>query len=317
MYPAVQSPEAEAALLTGDDQFRVLRLSDPIRFRLTVAPESQKEFRGQRSFPKGSYWVAWDGVTLAVLWEQNSDEAVSRAAGRVVVDVLREAVRKAGGVVQIQSCSPGCQNLFTHTDALLVPQGAKHAKSGPGLNVVHADSLSDPAAELGRWYGHIGYAFFLFTLYKNHARRIRDLVDLSGHRLSALLLVQQRRAALSGLGRIERLKSRFAMRGWRKDVERQMADVWLASAGIEVMRRDWDEERRRFKGYIDGKPLAALFASDFSDDEAAIDSIDLTLARDALSHSSGRLDTRTLALVTALAGAAGLLGAAVGAVVAG
>lgn len=101
------------------------------------------------------------------------------------------------------------------------------------------------------------------------------------------------------------------MRGWRKAAENYMADVWLAQAAIEVRRREWDDERRRFNNRIADNQVAKLFRADASDDEQSIDRIDLALARDALAQSSARLDTRTM-VVTALAGIAGVLGAVLG-----
>jgi len=233
-----------------------------------------------------------------------------------VTDVLEEAVAKAGGQTYTQACSPGGLNRFTHTDVILTTAGVAHPKARSGLHVVHREELLGPVAELRLWFDFIGYPFFLFANYKNHARRIRDLVSLSGKRLTSMLKLHQQHSVTSMLKFPDRLRKIRAMRGWRRSAELQMADVWLASAAIEGLRREWDEERRRFKDKIQGPSIAPLFQLDFADDESAIDSIDMSLARDALAHSSSRLDTRTMVLVTAFVGLAGLIGAILGAALA-
>ena len=111
----------------GQDHFHVLSLSDPIEFRVTVARENQQPFQGWNEFPTGSYWCAWDGIVLIVLWEQSSDERVSRSAGRIVADVVNRAAVKAGLRTYNQACSPGCGNIFGHTDAIITTRGSLHS----------------------------------------------------------------------------------------------------------------------------------------------------------------------------------------------
>ncbi|WZH51524.1 MAG: hypothetical protein PIR53_16055 [Nocardioides alkalitolerans] len=313
MYPR-NADYFDDDLLTGRDRFFAYRMSDPVTFVVQVAAEDQTEFRGSRDFPDGPYYVSWDGICLAVLWEQPSDQMVSIAAGRFVADVIRDAATSSGLDVFVQACSPGCQNIFTHVDTLIVSRGTYHRNSDR-VTCTHRDKLGSPFSELDRWFGEISYPFFLFGTFKNHSRRIRDLDKAAGFRLSALLQIQQKRGVISAESGVpKKIRERWKMRGWRKAAESLTADVWLASAVVETMRREWNEERRRFREYREKDAFTKLFSMDSSDDELAVESIDMSLARQALTHTSSRLDTRMMVFVTALAGCAGLIGAVSGGV---
>ncbi|WP_214056280.1 hypothetical protein [Nocardioides aquaticus] len=292
-----------------------MNFSDPIYFQVAVSRQAQKEFSGETDFPSGNYYVAWDGVFLLVMWEQQSDKRVSRAAGRVVAEILTEAAEKCAADVYVQACSPGCQNLFTHTDALHVKSSDQHRTTGHGLLVVDHDELQSIDDELASWYRRAHYYFWLFAEYKNNARRIRDLSSITNSRLSSMLAMRQKHHSIPVLKWREQMRRRLAMRGWRKKSRKAMGDVWLSVAAIEVMRQSWDEDRRRFKDRIRDNPIEPLFQYDYSDDEAAIDAIDSTLAREALADASSRFDTRVIAVVTAASGVSALVGAIAGGLV--
>lgn len=316
IYPRIDLDDIDRSL-TGGDHLHSHRLSDPIVFELVVPASEQEAFRGDSSFPIGSYWVAWDGIVVMVAWQQPSDEEVSLAAGRVAFDVITAAVTKANLRTLAQACSPGCHNRFTHTNVLVVEKGSREPASSRHA-VIRVSSLSDVVSkDLRIWFGMACYTFFLFALYKNQARRIRDLADAIDYRLQALLSLRQRRQSISFLSRRrDRLKERRELFGWQKISRKCEADVWLAAASIELHRGTWDEKRRRFRDNAPSLP-ADVFARDIKDDEVAVDTLDLDFARAALQYSSARFDAQMLAIVTGLAGVAAIAGAAVGAVVTG
>ncbi|SDU82574.1 hypothetical protein SAMN04488563_6439 [Jiangella alkaliphila] len=319
-YPWVKNYESDLPL-TGRDHFHTLQLSDPILFSVNVPAENQEEFRGVKTFPRGSYFVSWDGISLTVMWEQQSPGTVSVAAGRVAIDVLRDAIKRSYLGLYVQACNPNCQNIFTHANALLVFPGVEAPKSMWQTVMFTLPARladKDPGEILTWWHRRVRQPFFLFSLYKNGARRIRDIESIVSRRLFTLLALQQQRAQL----RVTPIRKRFAawarLWGWKRKTRKAMADIWLGLAAIGFINRQWSEDRRRFTEQIDegeGK-LRPLFDQDSTDDLAAIDTMDLSLAREALDYSSARLDSRSMVAVTALAGLAGLLGALLGAALA-
>lgn len=93
-----------------------------------------------------------------------------------------------------------------------------------------------------------------------------------------------------------------------------MADMWLALASIDLLRRQWQDVRRKFNRDAERQGTLHLFERDYSDDEAAVESIDLTLPREAMQNFATRLDSRMVVMVTAVAGIAGASGGVIGAV---
>ena len=63
--------------------------------------------------------MAWDGITVTVLWEQRSDGA-ALSAGHVVAVILAEVLDKVNCELRIQNCGPGCHYNFIHAAAALV-----------------------------------------------------------------------------------------------------------------------------------------------------------------------------------------------------
>jgi hypothetical protein len=129
-----------------------------------------------------------------------------------------------------------------------------------------------------------------------------------------MLAVHHARAEARTLPFRKRLEARWRGRGWRPRLSLGMAHLWLLAADIENLRRGWDEDRRRFHDLAETNAIGLLFEEDQSDDEIAIDTLDLTLAREALDDNASRLDSRRIAAATALAAAAALVGAILGAI---
>lgn len=313
-WPRARDTEPDL-LITGDDRFGGVQFSDPFVFKVVEAQANQPPFRGLNTVPTDTYWVAWDGITCCVLWEQALNKGIPRASGRVVVDVIRDAAQRAKLDIYAQACSPGCENIFTHTNVRFVAEGSPHRVTNDREAVFHLQALLPPAEQVTRFHGFVDLTFSVFARTKNFARRIRDLERLARDGLDSLTKTRFLRERARWVPLRQRPKLLWNMRSWRKGQARILADLWVAVSQVEMHKRDWDELRRRFHERASKNKIETLFPLDYSDDETAVDSLDLSLVRSALEDASTRLDSRRLTMATGLTAAAAVAGALLGSVV--
>lgn len=113
MYP--DRPRASTGgILTGNDSFKALALSSYLRFQIRVPIKNQPMHGGAQDIPSDTYWVAWNGVSVFVMWEQKGDW-IPISAGHVVEDVLRDVLEAISCSLYVQACGPGCDYGFMHT----------------------------------------------------------------------------------------------------------------------------------------------------------------------------------------------------------
>ncbi len=313
LVPPLQATTVHA-VLRDDDSFKVARFEIPFIFKVVVAVNNQPTFKGWKDIPTDTYFVAWDGLMVTFLWQQAIRKRISHAAGRIVADILHGAAERIGGEIRVQACSPNCENLFTHTDALLVGSG-DHPVENPSLAIFELTTLRPPHEEVAIWHKRCASSFLYFARMKASARRILDLDTISRRGLTASFLIRQDREHLRSLPWRSRIVISFKKRKWKAEISSILSDLWLAVVHVESYRKHWRQELRSFTETSERFDVTKLFERDTGDDFASVNAVDMSLVRSALDSSASRLDARALTAATALAAGSGVAGAAIGSLV--
>lgn len=318
VYPK-RKDTTDEKLFNGSDRRKAIRLSDPVSFTVTVPIKNQPEFKGYADIPTDTYYVAWDGITVVVAWPRSADEKMPpRSGGHVVVDILRALAKSADLDFYAQACSPACENMFAHRVMRLervespnISLSRVKAVGFPCVDV-HLHCAGDACAVARAILKPIANVAYVFAMFKNYARRIRNLESLARTMVIGLLSIDH--------SHIERLKLPFYRRikeTWRHKSDKRKArllisSLWLILSGIEVLRSDWLGYRNDLLDQLEGQKLGDLFQADQGDDDKAVMSQDLSFIRSAVEQTANRQDARALAWTTALVAGAGLLGAVIG-----
>jgi hypothetical protein len=89
-----------------------------------------------------------------------------------------------------------------------------------------------------------------------------------------------------------------------------MARLWLQASAIEDLKRTWSRERSEYIRDAAQFGRELLFQIDDDEDVSEIEEIDLSLTQSALDNAAGRLDARSISLITLVATLAGGIGGA-------
>lgn len=154
----------------------------------------------------------------------------------------------------------------------------------------------------------------VFADMKNLGARIQAVENEARRTLGRLLAATAQREHLSTHSVLLTLNDRWQMRGFRRQAREDLALLWLAIANLEMLKRRWGESRIRFTDeMLDVTGIDLLFARDDSPEAQTVESLNLTTIQAAVTHLSGGLDTRTIALATIVGAAAGgLMGSIIG-----
>ncbi len=177
---------------------------------------------------------------------------------------------------------------------------------------VHLHSEGGPdeiALGIVKTTGQEGYTF---AIYKNYARRIRDLEKYARSMVDELLELNHKRIERSKLSLIRRFREFWVKRADERRVRLLMSSLWLALARIEAFRTDWLQKRSYLNKLFDRFHYRNLYDLDQGDDDDAIMSQDLSVIGSAVEQTANRMDARVMAWTTGLVALAGLLGAVIG-----
>ena len=309
----------DRALLSNEDAGGAIRFSEPVAFTVKVPIKNQPPFRGVNDIPTDTYYAAWDGITAVVLWQREpGDLRPPRSGGHVVIDVLRNIAKFVGLKFYAQACSPGCTNIFAHRVMRIERVRGSRRFSVRGVDNyaqcvdVHLHSNGEPdeiAVGIVNTTGQEGYTF---AIYKNYARRIRDLEKYARSMVDELLGLNHERIERSKMSTIRRFRTFRVKRSGERRVRLLMSSLWLALARIEAFRTDWLQKRSYLNDLLDRFHYRDLYAMDQGDDDNAIMSQDLSVIGSAVEQTANRMDARVMAWTTGLVALAGLLGAVVG-----
>lgn len=317
MYPD-EPRSTSTGILTGRDSFEVLELSNYLRFKVRVPIKNQELHHGADDVPSDTYWVAWNGVCIFVMWEQ-SHPTIPLSGGHVIATVLRDVLSQISCGLYVQACGPHCSFGFLHTNVWLENDPSiddyELATRDERSVSFRADlDFEDPMSDLEWVAMSLGTGLGEFASYKNVGRRVidmesalrDDLAHLLGHYHAHTLLVSEGR-------RPKALYSRWQARGWRKEAWSLVSRTWLGMTNLETLRRVWNSERTSL---LESEDLLPMLSRDFVQDEAAILGLQTESISETVNQVSSALNNRMAVTATvwgALAGgiaggAAGVLG---------
>jgi hypothetical protein len=79
-------------------------MSEPVAFTIRVPVKNQPTNFGLGDPPTDTYGVAWDGISVIVVWDQADDEPPMNA-GQVAANVLSDVLESFGYELYVQGCS--------------------------------------------------------------------------------------------------------------------------------------------------------------------------------------------------------------------
>ncbi|MFJ8539200.1 hypothetical protein [Streptomyces sp. NPDC093591] len=296
-------------IIKGSDGFPVMRFDQPIVFKAAVPIKNQPQHHNADDIPTDTYWVAWNGVVALVMWRHESGRS-PLSGGHIAFDILEKAVNGCGHTLYNQACSPECENIFMHTNLLLTPSEECNRthfvkRNESDIHLLFAewedekDSLIDLFLDLGSSYEN-------FARQKNTGRRIIDLESEAYTQLLHLLSHYAEHAQISTKPLLRRLIARWHGRGWRSEVRLLSSHIWLCISGIEILKRNWIDEKKAFYDDVEESGLEEIFAIDYGDDVERIETLDLTRLDSICSQMESRIDNTALSWTTvggAMAGA--------------
>lgn len=298
------SPEK---LVTGVDSFRALQLSDCVTFTVRVPIKNQTTHGGFDDVPSDTYFVAWDGISVFVLWEQ-ADVLAPMSGGHVVEDVLREALTATGSHLYVQNCSPGCSFMFIHRPLRLleapdVHQFKLHPATESAIRMYIPSFDHDPLEDVDYVAVMLRGSVQEFAEYKNLGRRLIDLEDEVRGDLAHVLHHFHAHAQLVALGFSKKaLKERWRARKWRTEARSLVARIWLVMANIETLRRQWEHARTGLSGQPDS---LLLFDTDYANDAESVTSLQLEPVAETVNQVAVGLDNRMVVAATGWGAVAG------------
>jgi hypothetical protein len=159
----------------------------------------------------------------------------------------------------------------------------------------------------------ISQSGYIFALFKNYARRIRDLEFYARGMVGALLGLNHEKLERSQLPPFKRAKQWWRHRSDKKRIGFLISLLWLILARIETLRGECLQRHNYLGNILERDGYAPVYEADKSDDETAVMSQDLSFIRSAVEQTASRQDARALAWTTALVALSGILGGVVGA----
>ena len=289
----------------------------------TCLKKNQPRLHGFDDIPSEDYYVAWDGESALVLWEQ-SDDDMPLHGGQIVAEILRSALQGTHADLYVQACSPNCDNVFFHTAMHVYDEEETAAEVPDTLGMVmheggqRAVDVYVPTEggnfDILEWiYLDLRTALTIFAELKNMGRRILDIEDSIRDQFSHLLGHYYDHASIVAKPFFQSIRDRCRTRGWRKEARQLLAGLWLSLANVEMLRRSWAERHRNFESIVDESETNLLFEKDYRGDVEIIESLDFSHLDSSIEQVSSSLDNRAITIATiggTLAG--GLAGALIG-----
>ncbi|MFI5661566.1 hypothetical protein [Streptomyces sp. NPDC051684] len=274
----------------------------PILFKVVIPIKNQPQHHNADDIPTDTYWVAWDGVVVMVLWRHERAH-IPRSGGQVILQLLEQVCGTANLGVLNQACSPACTNVFMHSD--LVVTQLEDLDECRVLDFdrttvdVAAPANEEPEDILIDLFYSFGRASFHFARQKNLGRRIIDLEAEAWRRASHLLAHYSAHVEAAASPVRKRVVMRWRNRGWRSEVRSLSAQTWVCMTGIELMLRRWKECRNDFSDATTERSCMPIFETDYSDEAKMIESIDLSRLESMGTQVESRLDNRLISIATA------------------
>lgn len=298
--------------------YPALRFNEHIEFAVRVPRKNQPLYRSLDDVPVDEYQILWDGLTVYVQWLQNGTVATG-SGGHVVLDILQDIGADSGFPIDIIACSPGCKHRFLHADFV---SGATrcgdehriHAHNqtpvGVSARLPFDANFGDPRQNLRHTFGILHEVLTPFVVAKSAANELLFLEQAVNNLSQELLEIGYRRVARSSLRHpMRRARERLRLIGSSSAIRHNTAAIWLALARSSEVISFWRHyERQLLKVGPERLDERTLEAFDIGADQ--LNSLDMSVARDAVAEMSTRREGRLLLFATTAGAVAAALGAA-------
>jgi hypothetical protein len=301
----------------------------PILLQIRSPRRLQPNYNSFKHIPADRYWVAWDGIALAVLWELEDlkegstatipyptiRRALSPSAGLLAQSVLRDAVEKCGSEFRTIACSPNCDYTFFHSKLVVNTVGEAGSYGGDAIFNNEEDRLiavdlpveHTPEKATLALYRCISFPARVFAKLRSAGQTLESATWLAHEDVAELLRLNYERAAMSAKPFWKSLRERWSSRRWRREARQIVARICLDLATMENVRGDWARAKQIYEDSAKSNNVGVVFGSEYELGAGAVSTLDVTEARSAIDRMTGSLDIRALVLATAVAAVVGAL----------
>jgi hypothetical protein len=292
----------------------------------------QPQYSTFKEIPAESYWAAWDGITLVVLWESEEDlkdidwdeagladvyKVLSPSGGLLVQEILKDAVEKCGYEFRTVPCSPVCDYSFAHSDLVVhtIGEDQETRFHDDERGLVRVDLGSDhelrrAVVELDLALGFLGG---IFARMRSEGATMESAAWRAQADVTKLLQLDYERAALGAKPVLKSLGERWKSRKWRRSARQFVAFISLDLVTLEHARSDWARHRQLYEDSAQNRNAGVVFEHEHGLGVSAVSTLEVGEARSAIERVTASLDTRALVLATALGAVFGaLIGAVIG-----
>lgn len=325
-YPP-PSGELDSILFGSDVRTTLVIEGTPVAFQVQVPIKNQPKREGVADVPSDTYTAVWNGVTLVIMWSQETQD-IPFSGGHIVNEILRDAVENESGASLVnQPCSPGCGFQFMHPTMVLQPLSKEDIDNETDLRLTRMQRpgpshfyLSTEMRE-DNYEVLLGLAFTLmytannFADAKNLGQRIIAIERAAREELQHAIAHQYRSSQIALLPAHNRPVAHWKNRFLRRHLRQLLVTLALCLANLETLIRQWEQEIRHFDEIASEGDQRQFFGTDMRSDEAQIRSLELDHLQSAVEQIANSINTS--AMVTATIGGAlagGLTGGMLGAI---
>lgn len=315
------SPRAnDYAPAEPNEHIHVVMGALPVVFQVRVPKRLQVPAGEPDDAPSDEYWVAWDGMSLLILWTfEDFRDSLAPVGGQIVLEVLRDASTVAGVELRTPPCGPNCDYPFAHAD-LLIESGDPHEDTFEfhGFDasaisaIVTGPETSDIEDCTRQLFEQVSFLAWSFAEMREIGQGVVSAERSARGALSRLLAVNYERTRVIALPLWARLVGRWQGRGWRREADRLIASLWLSLVTLEGLQHSWSNAQFIYANAAEDHDQGVIFKHEYDQELNIQKAVNTASLSSAVQQASTRMDARSLTLATA---AGALAGGIVGALV--
>lgn len=294
-----------------DAHNHILELSEPISFQVFLNHGPSERDSGLVT----SYWVAWDGIAVSVMWDAHGAVSpFSADEGTLVFDLIATLTKEAGLKLRLQPCGDVCDYPFAHNEAILTP-GANHSdfpvtRTSETAIEVACPQVRTPHALIRELSTAVNYTATVFSSLRSYGETVRQSETHARAELSEALVLQYEREQSSSTGFLRSVGRRWKRRKHNQKISRLIANLWLRLATIEASTSKWQDERYAFDSLLPRAGLAQIFAHEYPQQVTMMKSVRTANLEASVSQLTSRSDSRLVAIATVMGAMGGAVAAA-------
>lgn len=288
----------------------VAKFDSPVVMKVNVPRRLQGQDRGASAIPSEEYIVAWDGVELLVTWTPASTgNATGYYGGFAAIDVLRDALEKAGVKAVPQPCGPHCEYPFAHTNLLLSQaenvDDLSLTAHKPGSVVATIPTQSDDITMTRFLARRLGFTIRTFARMRGFGATVIATENRARKEVADLLMLQYEMANVSAQPFFKSISLRIEKSDVPKKMSRLIAGLWLRLATLEQNRRKWGEVRHIYETSTAASGFDLLFGVEYPQEVNSVEGIEVDNLRSAVEQMTVRADSRGVIVATITGAIAG------------